>query len=66
MQEGKKVPLNEKLENEKQKLHRLANEALKKGIPLTQDEKFIAQNYKVDELVVKIQIKKSIKNLQGQ
>lgn len=47
-------------------LHRLANEALKKGIPLTQDEKFMAQNHKVDELVVKIQIKKGIKNLQEQ
>ncbi len=51
MQEGKMVSLNEKLENEKQKLHRLANEALKKGIPLTQDEKFMAQNHKVDELI---------------
>jgi hypothetical protein len=51
----KNIPLNEKLEKEKEKLNKLANEALRKGIPLTQDEKFMAQNRKVDVLVAKIQ-----------
>jgi len=50
----KKASLNEKLEKEKEKLNRLADEALKNGIPLTQDEAFMAQNRKIDELVVKI------------
>ena len=51
----KNIALNEKLEKEKEKLNKLANEALRKGIPLTQDEKFMAQNRKVDVLVAKIQ-----------
>jgi len=50
----KKASLNDKLEKEKEKLNRLADEALKNGIPLTQDEAFMAQNRKVDALVVKI------------
>jgi hypothetical protein len=50
--------LNEKLEREKEKLNRLADEALKNGIPLTQDEAFMAQNRKVDALVLKIQKEK--------
>lgn len=50
----KKLDLNEKLKIEKEKLNRLAEEALKNGIPLTQDEAFMAQNRKVDALVVKI------------
>jgi hypothetical protein len=50
----KKLDLNEKLKIEKEKLNRLADEALKKDIPLTQDEAFMAQNRKVDALVVKI------------
>jgi hypothetical protein len=50
----KKESLNDRLEKEKEKLNRLADEALKKGIPLTQDEAFMAQNRKVDALVVKI------------
>lgn len=54
----KKASLNEKLEKEKEKLNRLADEALKNGIPLTQDEAFMTQNHKVDALVVKIQKKK--------
>ena len=51
----KKSSFNEKLEIEKEKLGRLADEDLKNGIPLIQDEAFMAQNRKVDELVVKIQ-----------
>ena len=51
----KKPSFDEKLEIEKEKLNRLADEALKKGIPLIQDEAFMEQNRKVDELVVKIQ-----------
>ncbi|TEB16216.1 hypothetical protein Psfp_01443 [Pelotomaculum sp. FP] len=54
----KKVSLNEKLEKEKEKLNRLADEALKNGIPLTQDEAVMAQSRKVDALVVKIQKEK--------
>ncbi len=50
----KRVNYHEELEKEKEKLNRLAEEALKNGIPLTQDEAFMAQNRKVDELVVKI------------
>lgn len=47
--------LNELLEKEKDKLNKLADKAWKKGIPLTQDEEFMAQNDKVDGLIVKIQ-----------
>lgn len=54
----KHVNYNEELEKEKEKLSRLADEALKKGISLTQDESFMAQNRKVDELVFKIQQEK--------
>ncbi|KJS10774.1 MAG: hypothetical protein VR67_16695 [Peptococcaceae bacterium BRH_c8a] len=50
----KKASLNDEFEREKEKLNRLADEALKNGIPLTQDEAFMKQNRKVDELVVKI------------
>ena len=50
----KKSSFDEKLKIEKEKLNELADEALKKGIPLIQDEEFMAQNRKVDELVVKI------------
>ena len=50
----KKPNLDEKLKIEKEKLNRLADEAWAKGIPLNQDESFMAQNRKVDELVVKI------------
>jgi len=49
-----KSSLNEKLEKEQEILRRLADEALKNGIPLTQDEAFMEQNRKVDALVVKI------------
>lgn len=51
----KDIPLNEELEKEKGELNKLANEALRKGIPLTQDKEFMAQNQKVDVLVAKIQ-----------
>lgn len=50
----KKSSFDEKLKIEKEKLNMLADEALEKGIPLIQDEAFMAQNRKVDELVVKI------------
>ncbi|HBC95138.1 MAG TPA: hypothetical protein DCZ10_20160 [Pelotomaculum sp.] len=50
----KKASLNEKLEKEKEKLNRLADKALKNGIPFIQDEAFMAQNRKVDALVVKL------------
>ncbi|AFV01122.1 MULTISPECIES: hypothetical protein [unclassified Dehalobacter] len=54
----KKESLNEKLEKEKEKLHKLGDEAMKKGIPLREDEAFMSQNRKVDELVFKIQKEK--------
>ena len=49
---------NKELEKEKEKLNRLADKALESGIPLTQDEAVMAQNRKVDELIVKIQMEK--------
>ncbi|AHF09032.1 MULTISPECIES: hypothetical protein [Dehalobacter] len=54
----KKENLNEKLEKEKGKLHKLGEEAMKKGIPIREDEAFMKQNRKVDELVYKIQKEK--------
>ncbi|EQB19867.1 hypothetical protein UNSWDHB_2803 [Dehalobacter sp. UNSWDHB] len=54
----KKESLNEKLEKEKEKLHKLGDEAMKKCIPLREDEAFMSQNRKVDELVFKIQKEK--------
>ncbi len=50
----KKAALNDKLEKEQEKLRKLGEEALKNGIPLTQDEAVMAQNRKVDALVVKV------------
>lgn len=50
----RRMNYHEELEKEKEKLNRLAEEALKNGIPLTQDEAFMAQNRKVDALIVKI------------
>ena len=49
-----KSSLNDKLEKEQEKLRKLGEEALKNGIPFNQDEAFMAQNHKVDALVVKV------------
>jgi len=49
---------NKQLEKEKEKLNKLADEALKNGIPLNQHEAFMEQNRKVDKLVVRIQREK--------
>ncbi len=49
---------NKQLEKEKEKLNKLADEALKNGIPLNQHVAFMEQNRKVDELVVRIQREK--------
>ncbi|MHB8276818.1 MAG: hypothetical protein ACYDIA_04075 [Candidatus Humimicrobiaceae bacterium] len=54
----KQVNYQEQLEKEKEKLGRLVNEALKNGVPIVQDEAIMAQNRKVDALVVKIQREK--------
>ncbi|ADY55571.1 hypothetical protein Sgly_1257 [Syntrophobotulus glycolicus DSM 8271] len=54
-------PLNEELEREKEKLNKFAEEAQRKGIPLTQDEDFMAQNHKVDILVAEIQKRKTVR-----
>lgn len=61
----KKASLNDKLEQEQEKLRKLGEEALKNGIPLTQDETFMAQNRKVDALVVKV-IKEKERNRKKQ
>jgi hypothetical protein len=61
----KKVSLNDRLEKEQEKLRKLGEEALKNGIPLTQDEAFMVQNRKVDELVVKV-IKEKERNRKKQ
>ncbi|WP_347490417.1 hypothetical protein [Desulfoscipio sp. XC116] len=50
----KKESLNKRLEKERRKLNKLGEEALKNGIPFTRDEAFMAQNHKVDALVVKV------------
>ncbi len=57
----KDILLNEELENEKEKLNKLANEALRKGIPLTKDKEFMKQNQKVDVLVARIQKRNTCK-----
>ncbi len=49
---------HEELEMEKEKLCRLVGEALKNGTPIIQDEAVMAQNRKVDTLVVRIQREK--------
>lgn len=54
----KKAPLNEMLEKEKVKLNMLADEALKNGTPIIEDEAVIAQSRKVDALVVQMQKEK--------
>ena len=54
----KEVSCNKELEDEKEKLNKLVDEALNRGIPITQDEAVIVQNRKVDALVVKIQKEK--------
>lgn len=51
---------NKWLEIEREKLKRLACEAMNKDIPLIQDEAFMTQNRKVDVLVVKIQKEKRL------
>ncbi|WP_313559013.1 hypothetical protein [Ruminiclostridium cellobioparum] len=55
----KKSSCVENLETEREKLNSLADAAMKKGIPFNQDEAFMEQNRKVDELVVRIQREKA-------
>lgn len=43
------------LEKERRKLNDLATEAMKKGIPITQDKAILEQSRKVDALITKIQ-----------
>ncbi len=54
-----KKPSDEDLEKEREKLNKLVDEAIKKGIPFDQDEALMEQNRKVDELVAKIQREKA-------
>ena len=61
----KRMNYHKELEKEQEKLRRLGEEALKNGIPLTQDEAFMVQNRKVDELVVKV-IKEKERNRKKQ
>ena len=51
----RKIRLDESLKKELEKLHILVNEAAKNGIPIVQDEAVMAQNRKVDALVVMVQ-----------
>lgn len=46
--------LHERMKIEQEKLRKLGEEALKYNIPLTRNEAFMAQNRKVDALVVKM------------
>ncbi|SDG61731.1 hypothetical protein [Desulfosporosinus hippei] len=50
-----KISLDERLKREKEKLHRLVEEAINNGIPIIQDEAVMRQNRKVDALVVRLQ-----------
>lgn len=50
-----KISLNERLKREKEKLHRLVEEAIKNGIPINQDEAVMTQNRRVDALVIRLQ-----------
>ncbi|MCO1603873.1 hypothetical protein [Desulfosporosinus nitroreducens] len=50
-----KISLDERLKREKEKLHRLVEEAINNGIPIIQDEAVMTQNRKVDALVVRLQ-----------
>ncbi|AFQ43794.1 hypothetical protein [Desulfosporosinus meridiei] len=50
-----KISLDERLKREKEKLHRLVEEAINNGIPIIQDEAVMRQNRKVDVLVVRLQ-----------
>ena len=50
-----KISLDERLRRETEKLHKLVEEAIKKDIPIIQDEAVMTQNRKVDALVVRIQ-----------
>lgn len=50
-----KISLGEKLKRETEKLYSLAEEAIKNGIPIIQDEAVMTQNRKVDDLVVRLQ-----------
>lgn len=51
----KQMNFKKELEKEREKLNRLVEEVMKKGIPLNHDKEFMEQNRKVDELVVKVQ-----------
>ncbi len=54
----KRVDYHKELEKEKEKLNRLAEQALNNGTPLTGDKVLMEQNRKVDALIVKIQKEK--------
>ncbi|HCR84113.1 MAG TPA: hypothetical protein DIW07_12060 [Lachnospiraceae bacterium] len=54
----KKASLDEMLEKEREKLNRLAAEALKSGTSIAENEAVMAQSRKVDALVVRIQREK--------
>lgn len=55
---GFNVKYHNELEIEKEKLSRLVDQALKNGTPIIQDEAVMAQNRKIDTLVVRIQKEK--------
>lgn len=51
----KPTDIEAKLEREREKLEKLAREALQKGISPIEDERVLIQTRKVDRLIVKIQ-----------
>jgi hypothetical protein len=52
----------EELEREQRELNQLVDEALKKGIPISQCDEIIKQSRKVDALIDKIQKERNRKN----
>ncbi len=68
-QEGKRgKPMKElmhKYEKEKTKLNELGQESLAQGIPLAANETVLAQSRKVDELVARFYVQKTVEREQG-
>lgn len=54
----KRGSMNDRLEEEKEKLIKLLHEVKKNGIPIIKSDELMVQNQKVDALLVKIQKKK--------
>jgi hypothetical protein len=57
--------LTHKYEKEKTKLNELGEESLAKGIPLSVNETVLTQSRKVDELVTRFYVQKTVEREQG-